>query len=91
MSEDKEVQKDRFGLRHLTDEQEVAISFALFILGTVFILSNLIPIMEHTDITLGLLGLVTVTTSYFFMVESVRELEKKDHFLSRKIEEWAER
>lgn len=76
---------DRFGLKHMTDEQEVAISFSLFILGNVFVISNLVPLLGHMQVTLGILGLVTLTTSYFFMVESVRELEEKDHFLSRKL------
>lgn len=81
------VEKDRFGLKHMTTEQEVAISFSLFVLGVVFIISNLLPLIPHGKVTLGILGLVMMATSYFFMVESVRELEEEDHFLSRKLKE----
>lgn len=81
------VEKDRFGLKHMTQEQEIAVSFSLLILGAVFILSSLVTLIGHSSLNMGLIGLLMIGTSYFFVIESVRELEEEDHFLSRKLKE----
>lgn len=69
----------------MTNEQEVALSFGLFLIGNILVISNIVPLIGHFEIGLALLGLVILATSYLFMVESVRELEEEDHFLSRKL------
>lgn len=79
-------EKDRFGLKKMTTNQEVAISFALFILGSLLVLSNLLPLAGVVDFKPAVLGLVMVGTAYLFAIESIRELEEKEHFLSRKLE-----
>lgn len=83
--QDDDIQEDRFGFKHMTTTQEAIISFALFIMGGILIAANLVPLMGHTDLSPAYLGLVMVTAGYFFAVESIRELEEKDHFLSRKL------
>ena len=76
-------QKDIFGLPKLTTNQEVAISFTLFVLGTLLVLSALVPLSQIADLTPAFLGLIMLTTGYLFAVESIRELEEKDHFLAK--------
>jgi hypothetical protein len=84
MPEEDEVrEEDIFGLPKLSTDSEIAISFTLFVLGnlllfTVFYVNGLL-------ISTSLLGFLMVWVSYFFVMESVRELEEKDHFLSRKL------
>lgn len=83
-NESEEI-KDRFGLPKMTTKQEVAISFTLIMLGTLLVLSVLIPIHEMVDIGPAFLGIVMILTGYTFAIESIRELEEEDHFLSRKL------
>lgn len=78
-------EQDRFGLKHMTTNQEVAVSFTLFIIGNLLVITNLLPLIGHFELSLAALGLVVTATGYLFMVESVRELEEKDHFLARKL------
>lgn len=77
--------EDRFGLPKMTVKQEVAISFTLFILGTLLVLSVLIPTSQVIDIGPAFLGLIMLATGYAFAIESIRELEEEDHFLSRRL------
>jgi len=77
--------EDRFGLPKLSSNQEVAISFTLFILGTLLVLSVLYPVSQMVRIGPAFLGLVMIATGYAFAIESIRELEEKDHFLSRRL------
>jgi len=79
--------KDRFGLKKMTTNQEIVVSFTLFVLGTILLLSTLYPLSQHFNITPAFLGLIMIATGYFFSIEAVRELEEKDHFLSRKLME----
>lgn len=80
------AEKDRFGFKKLTVEQEVAVSFTLLVLGLFLVLSTLLPLVNMVDLSPGFLGMIMVATAYFFAVESIRELEEKDHFLSMKLE-----
>ncbi len=78
-------QKDRFGLKKMTTNQEIAASFALVILGVILVLSALYPLSQYFNVAPAFLGLVMIVTGYFFSIEAVRELEEKDHFLSSKL------
>lgn len=80
-----EVEEDRFGLPKMTTNQEVAVSFTLFVLGTMLVLSGLYPLADFADLGPAFLGVVMMGAGYLFAVESIRELEEKDHFLSRKL------
>jgi len=78
-------EKDRFGLKKMTTTQEVAISFALFVLGVLLMLSNALALIGSVDLSPAILGLIMIGTGYLFAVESIRELEEEDHFLARKL------
>lgn len=82
---ESEPLEDRFGLPKMTTKQEVAISFSLTMLGTLLILSVLVPVHEMIDIGPAFLGIIMVLAGYTFAIESIRELEEEDHFLSRKL------
>lgn len=86
MSEQKEEAKpkDVFGLPKMSTNLEIGISFTLFILGMLMLFSVIYSV-EETMQGPGLLGMVMVTLAYFFAIEAIRELEEKDHFLSRKL------
>lgn len=76
-------EKDIFGLPKLSLNAEVAISFTLFIAGSMILISEL---YQFTGLQgPGMLGLLMVGVSYLFTIESIRELEEKDHFLSRRL------
>lgn len=79
--------KDRFGLPKMDTNQEVAVSFTLFVLGSLLIISNMLPLVGIVDLAPATLGLLLIGTGYLFAVESIRELEEEDHFLARKLEE----
>ena len=76
---------DKFGLKHMTTNQEVAVSFTLFTVGMILLLSTFIPLSHWIDLGPAFLGTVMIATSYLFLTESVRELEEKDHFLAKKL------
>jgi len=80
-----ENEEDRFGIPKMTTNQEVAVSFTLFVLGTLLVLSGLYPLSEIADLGPAFLGVVMMGSGYLFAIESIRELEEKDHFLSRKL------
>lgn len=80
-----EKAKDRFGLPKMSVKQEVAISFTLFVLGSLLVLSVLLPVSRMIDIGPAFLGMIMLATGYVFAIESIRELEEEDHFLSRKL------
>ncbi len=67
--------------------QEIAVSFALFTLGVLLVISNILPLVGLIDLAPAVLGLVMIGTGYLFAIESIRELEEKDHFLARKLEQ----
>ncbi|MFB6143746.1 MAG: hypothetical protein ABEJ98_00405 [Candidatus Nanohaloarchaea archaeon] len=79
------TQQDRFGLKKMSTNQEVAVSFTLFVLGMLVIVADLMPVTKVIDLRPTALGLVMIATSYLFAVESIRELEQKDHFLSKRL------
>ncbi|MFT4892967.1 MAG: putative membrane protein YiaA [Candidatus Nanohaloarchaea archaeon] len=81
----EEPEEDRFGLPKMTTNQEVAVSFTLFVLGTLLVLSGLYPLSQVADLGPAFLGVVMMGAGYLFAIESIRELEEKDHFLSRKL------
>lgn len=83
-------EKDIFGFPKLTTNQEVAASFTLFILGSLLVISNVLPLVGLVDLAPSVLGLLMIATSYVFAIESIRELEEKDHFLARKLEDRSE-
>lgn len=77
-------EKDVFGLPKLDSNAELGISFTLMILGSL--------VLYSTFYTNGLganpaviLGFMLIATAYLFVLESVRELEQKDHFLSSRL------
>jgi hypothetical protein len=76
-------EEDVFGLPKLSTNAEVGISFTLFVLGNLLLFSVLY--VTHTLAAPATLGLMMIAVSYFFMIEAVRELEEKDHFLSEKL------
>jgi len=64
---------------------EIGISFTLFILGMLMVFSVIYSVNDLVDIGPGLLGMLMLGVSYLFAIEAIRELEEKDHFLSRKL------
>ena len=80
-----EEKTDRFGLKHMTTNQEVAVSFVLLIVGSLYVVSNVMTLSSHGNVRPAFLGVVMMGVSYLFLIESIRELEEKDHFLSRKL------
>ena len=86
----EEPEKDIFGLKKMSINQEVVISFTLFTLGMMLIIATYLPIIGMYDLGPGILGLIMVATGYLFAIESIRELEEKDHFLSRLLERKSE-
>ena len=84
-NEEQEAVRDRFGLPKMTTNQEVAISFTLFTLGVLLVLSVLYPVSRVMEIGPAFLGMIMMGAGYLFAVESIRELEEKDHFLSSRL------
>lgn len=78
-------QEDIFGLPKMSTNMEVAISYFLFVLGILMVLSVVYPVREFISINAVYVGLLMVGVAYVFAMESVRELEEKDHFLSRRL------
>lgn len=87
MSDEQEDvrEEDIFGLPKMSTNTEIGISFTLFILGMLMVFSVIYSVKEVVETGPGLLGLLMLTVSYFFAIEAIRELEEKDHFLSRKL------
>ncbi|MFT4869150.1 MAG: hypothetical protein ACI83Q_000774 [Colwellia polaris] len=77
-------EKDIFGLPKLDSDAELGISFTLMILGVLVLYSTFYTAGLGSNPAV-LLGFMLVATGYLFVLESVRELEQKDHFLSRKL------
>ncbi|MFB6192984.1 MAG: hypothetical protein ABEK00_01935 [Candidatus Nanohaloarchaea archaeon] len=84
--ERKEVrEKDIFGLPKLTLNAEVGISFTLFVLGSLLLFSVMYPLRYAVDLMPAFLGYLMVMAAYFFSIESIRELEDKEHYLSERL------
>lgn len=76
--------KDIFGLPKLHIDAELGTSFTLMILGVLVLFS----VAHSVGIAMEpafLLGILLIAVSYLFAIEAVRELEEKDHFLSRRL------
>jgi hypothetical protein len=87
-SEDSESsvrEEDIFGLPKMSTNMEVGISFTLFILGMLMVFSVIYSVADVIDVGPGLIGILMLGVSYLFAIEAIRELEEKDHFLSRKL------
>jgi hypothetical protein len=80
-----EGQEDIFGFPKMSTNMEIAISYVLFVLGVLMVLSVVYPIRSMISINAVYVGLLMVGVAYVFAMESVRELEEKDHFLSRRL------
>ena len=76
-------EEDIFGLPKMSTNAEVAISFTLFTLGNLMLISVLYTAELLTPP--AFLGIMMNAVAYFFIIEAVRELEEKDHFLARKL------
>ena len=87
MPDDEEdvTEEDIFGLPKMSTNMEIGISFTLFILGMLMVFSVIYSVKDIVDIGPGILGMLMLGVSYLFSVEAIRELEEKDHFLSRKL------
>jgi hypothetical protein len=85
METTEEGQEDIFGLPKLSTNMEVAISYVLFVLGVLMVLSVVYPVRSFISINAVYVGLLMIGVAYVFAMESVRELEEKDHFLSRRL------
>lgn len=85
MKTKSEGEADIFGLPKLSTEMEVVISYTLFVLGILLVLSVTYPLRSTLEMHAIYLGLLMVGVSYFFAMESIRELEEKDHFLSKRL------
>ncbi|MFB6245009.1 MAG: hypothetical protein ABEJ03_01550 [Candidatus Nanohaloarchaea archaeon] len=79
-------EEDRFGFTKLSTTQEVSVSFTLFVLGILLVISNLLPLVGLANFSPAVLGLIMIGTGYLFAIESIRELEEEDHWLARKLE-----
>lgn len=79
------TEQDRFGLTKMSTNQEVAVSFTLFTLGMLIMFADLMPVSKVIDLRPTALGVVMISTAYLFAIESIRELEERDHFLSKRL------
>jgi hypothetical protein len=84
-TENQDGKEDVFGLPKMSTELEIAISYVLFVLGVLMVLSVVYPLRSFININAIYVGLLMVGVSYVFAMESVRELEEKDHFLSNRL------
>ena len=82
---DERGQKDIFGFPKMSTNMEIAISYVLFVLGVLMVLSVVYPVRAYIPINAVYVGLLMVGVAYVFAMESVRELEEKDHFLSKRL------
>lgn len=85
MSEEDERSEDVFGLPEMTLNAEVGISFTLFILGSLLLFSVIYPMRNSADLMPAYLGFLMVMVAYFFSIEAIRELEDKEHYLSKRL------
>ncbi len=70
----------------MTTNQEVAVSFGLFVIGTILVAANFLVVIDMIYWQLAAVGMLIMMTGYLFAIEAVRELEEKDHFLARILE-----
>lgn len=82
---DEDGKEDIFGLPKMSTNLEIAISYVLFVLGMLMVLSIIYPARSVIPINAVYVGLLMVGVAYVFAMEAVRELEEEDHFLSRRL------
>lgn len=82
---DEDGKEDIFGLPKMSTKLEIAISYVLFVLGVLMVLSIIYPVRSLVPINAIYVGLLMIGVSYVFVMEAVRELEEEDHFLSRRL------
>lgn len=82
---DKNSKEDIFGLPKMSTKLEIAISYVLFVLGVLMVLSALYSYRYLVPMNVIYLGLLMVGVAYLFTMEAVRELEEEDHFLSKRL------
>jgi hypothetical protein len=86
MGEEEDGRKeDIFGLPKMSTNMEIGVSFTLFLMGLLLVFANIFEARYEVAMAPGLVGILMLMTAYFFAIESVRELEEKDHFLSRRL------
>lgn len=84
-TKDKDGKEDIFGLPKMSTNLEIAISYVLFVLGMLMVLSAVYPVRSIVPINVIYVGLLMVGVAYVFTMEAIRELEEEDHFLSRRL------
>lgn len=82
---DEDGKEDIFGLPKMSTKLEIAISYVLFILGVLMILSAVSHFSYLLPMNMVYLGLLMIGVAYVFTMEAIRELEEEDHFLSRRL------
>ncbi|MFB6116473.1 MAG: hypothetical protein ABEK10_03065 [Candidatus Nanosalina sp.] len=84
-TKDEDGKEDIFGLPKMSTNLEIAISYVLFVLGVLMVLSIVYPARAVIPINAFYVGLLMIGVAYVFAMEAVRELEEEDHFLSRRL------
>lgn len=84
-TKDEDGKEDIFGLPKMSTNLEIAISYVLFVLGVLMVLSVVYPVRNLIRVNVIYVGLLMVGVAYVFAMEAVRELEEEDHFLSRRL------
>jgi protein-S-isoprenylcysteine O-methyltransferase Ste14 len=84
-TENEDGKEDIFGLPKMSTNLEIAISYVLFVLGILMVLSAVYPVRSIVPINVIYVGLLMVGVAYVFTMEAIRELEEEDHFLSRRL------
>lgn len=84
-TKDKDGKEDIFGLPKMSVDMEIAISYVLFILGVLMVLSAVYPVRSLLPMNVIYVGILMLAVAYLFAMEAIRELEEEDHFLSRRL------
>ena len=82
---DEDGKEDIFGLPKMSTKLEIAISYVLFVLGVMVVLSSVYHFRSIVPMNMIYLGLLMIGVAYVFTMEAIRELEEEDHFLSRRL------
>ncbi len=84
-TKDKDGKEDIFGLPKMSVDLEIAISYVLFVLGVLMVLSAVYPVRSLLPMNVIYTGVLMLAVAYLFAMEAIRELEEEDHFLSRRL------
>ena len=82
---DEDGKEDIFGLTKMSTKLEIAISYVLFVLGVMMILSAVYTYSYLLPMNMIYVGLLMIGVAYVFTMEAIRELEEEDHFLSSRL------